>query len=340
MGFVIKFKDRLKLKRKLCPYFRYEVQINGSKGWIIITQLDLFGKEIKQNTGGKQDKTVISASRRTDVPAFFYDWLQGVLAEGSVEVPNPMFPDKKYTVDMRPSGVHSLVLWSKDFRNVLLNPGLLDRYNLYFQYTVNNYSKFLEPNVPAYRETLKTLEGLLKKYSPEQFNIRFDPIIISAKGEISPTPGTPEKARLAAFERLCCDLKLLGMESCRVTTSYLAMYGHVKNKIGKSGLDIIHLEADRQILFFTEMAGIAGKHGISLYSCASPILEGVKGINKGHCIDGELLEKLFEGKVKKTKDSGQRKACGGTYSRDIGIYSKSAGGMKCRHGCKYCYVAD
>lgn len=178
----------------------------------------------------------------------------------------------------------------------------------------------------------------MKKYRPEQFNIRFDPIIVSTKGEINPTPGMPEKARLLVFEQLCCDLRSIGMENCRVTTSYLAMYGHVQNKIGKSGLDIIHLDDEKQILFFSQMAEIAQKYGVSLYSCASPVLEKVDGIHKGHCIDGELLEKLFGSPVKKSKDSGQRKACGCSSSRDIGIYSKSAGGMTCLHGCKYCYV--
>lgn len=76
----------------------------------MINQLSIFGEEEKKNEGHKQAKTVISASRRTDIPAFFYEWLQEALANESVEVPNPMFPDKKYTVDLRPSKVHSIVL--------------------------------------------------------------------------------------------------------------------------------------------------------------------------------------------------------------------------------------
>lgn len=306
----------------------------------MINQLNLFGDEVNQNKGLKQVKTVISASRRTDIPAFFYEWLQDTLAKGFVEVPNPMFPSKKYTIDLRPTSVHSIVLWSKDFKNVLRNPMNLNEYNLYFQYTINNYSKFLEPNVPSYKETLYTLDGLLKKYMPEQFNIRFDPVIISTKGEISPTLNMPERARINAFEQLCMNLRSLGMGNCRVTTSYISMYGHIRDKIGKGGLDIIHFNEDEQISFFTQMAEIAQKYDISLYSCASPILEKVKGINRGHCIDGELLEKLFGGKVKKSKDRGQRETCGCTYSREIGIYSRNINGMKCLHGCKYCYVVD
>lgn len=299
-------------------------------------QMNLFEETIKKKE--EKTKTVISASRRTDIPAFFYDWLQDTLSKGSVELPNPMFQSKTYTVDLRPESVHSIVLWSKNFNNVLKEPKYLGNYNLYFQYTINNYSKVLEPNVPEYKDTLHILEGLLKKYEPKQFNIRFDPIIISLKGEINPTPEKPGKARLMAFEQLCKDIKLLGMDKCKVTTSYLSLYGHVKSIIEKSDLDVIHLNDKQQILFFERMVEIAERYGINLYSCASPILEQVKGMKVGHCIEGEFLEQLFGGKVKKSKDKGQRQACGCSYSRDIGVYARGRNGMKCLHGCKYCYV--
>jgi hypothetical protein len=285
-------------------------------------------------------KTVISASRRTDIPAFFYDWLQDALTNGVVEIPNPLFPEKKYLVDLNPINVHSLVLWSKDFKNVLEKPLHLDDYNLYFQYTINNYSKFLEPNVPDYKNTINTLYGLLKRYKPEQFNIRFDPVIISTMGEIVPSNGMSEKSRITAFEVLCRDLKVLGMEKCRVTTSYLSLYGHVKDKLKKSGLDLVEMSENSQISFFESMVEIADKYDMQIFSCSSPVIEKVTGINKGHCIDGELLEQLFGGKIKKAKDKGQRAACGCTCSRDIGIYAKNRNGMKCLHGCIYCYVMD
>ena len=44
-------------------------------------------------------KTIISASRRTDIPAFYYDWLQECLKNKEVELSNPMYPEKKYKVN-------------------------------------------------------------------------------------------------------------------------------------------------------------------------------------------------------------------------------------------------
>ena len=38
-------------------------------------------------------KQIISCSRRTDIPAFYYDWLQEVLKKGEIENRNVKFPD-------------------------------------------------------------------------------------------------------------------------------------------------------------------------------------------------------------------------------------------------------
>jgi hypothetical protein len=277
-------------------------------------------------------KHVISASRRTDLPGCHYDWLQQVLQSGEVVLENPVFREKSYRVDLRPECVHTLVLWSKDFSNVLARPMYLDNYNLYFQYTINNYSKRLEPNVPAYKHTLAVLEGLLSRYRPEQFNIRFDPVILSIGGEMLPTPAKTGQARLKVFETLCRDLAGLGMSGCRITTSYIALYDHVKRRLANHNIDITELTDKIQVLFFKKIVEIAARYGFMLYSCSSPLLEAVEGIHHGKCIDGWLLEELFGGKVSKAKDGGQRASCGCTKSSDIGSYRQL-----CAFSCAYCY---
>ncbi len=277
-------------------------------------------------------KKIVSASRRTDLPRFYYDWLQTVLQNGEAQVINPRFKEKIYTVDLRPESVHSLVLWSKDFQNVLDNPGYTENYNLYFQYTINNYSRVLEPYVPDYRTTIKTLAGLLKKYRPEQFTIRFDPLILSNLGEKDPTPDKPGRARLMAFTNLCRDLNSLGMRNSRVTTSHVCLYPHVKKRLIASGIDMIILDEPKQLMFIQQMVEIAAKYSLTLFACANPVLEKVAGIQPGRCIDGQLLEQLFGGKVTRAGDSGQRLACGCSKSSDIGSYDK-----KCRFDCIYCY---
>lgn len=282
----------------------------------------------------QKQKTVISASRRTDLPAFHYEWLQAALEQGWAEVANPRFRELRYRVDLHPDAVHSLVLWSKDFGNVLARPGYLANYNLYFQYTVNNYSRVLEPGAPPYEQSLQTLAGLLGRYRPEQFNIRFDPVIISVNGETAPTPDNPDQARLAAFERLCRDLAALGMQGCRLTTSYIAVYRRVARKLAAAGVDMRAPDPAGQTLLAGKLAEIAASHGFDLYSCACAAFAAAPSIRPGRCIDGALLQQLFGGKVSLAADSGQRQHCACTRSRDIGSY-----GQRCGFGCTYCYAA-
>lgn len=278
-------------------------------------------------------KTVISASRRTDLPRFHYRWLQEALRAGEALVANPRFPEKTYRVDLRPESVHTVVLWSKDFANVLAAPGALVDHNLYFHYTINNYSPLLEPGVPPYAASLRTLEGLLARYRPAQFTIRFDPVIISTGGELAPTPGKPGRARLAAFDRLCRDLAALGMRGCRLATSCVALYPHVKKRLATlPGFGLTLLGEDVLRLLFSRLAETAAGHGLAIYACADPRLAGVPGLVPGRCIDGALLAALAGERASLAHDGGQRAACGCTKSVDIGGYHQ-----KCGFQCAYCY---
>jgi DNA repair photolyase len=281
-------------------------------------------------------KDIISASRRTDIPTFYYDWFQEKLKEEKVTVKNPIYPEKETVIDLSPDNVHSIVLWSKNFANVLRDPGLLENYNLYFQYTITGYSKLLEPNVPPYHESMKVLDALLKRYKPEQFNIRFDPIILSTNGELYPTPDKPGQARLKMFEQLCTDLHALGMDNCRVTTSYITMYQKARNNMSAAGVNFIELNEDQQIEFMRRMSIIAQKFNRDIYMCSNDrfVEAGIPNIKKGHCIDGDILSELFDDKTTKAKDQGQREECGCVKSKDIGSY------LKCYHNCRYCYAVD
>jgi hypothetical protein len=219
-----------------------------------------------------------------------------------------------------------MVLWSKDFSNVCHSLGHLENYHLYFQYTINNYPKEIEPQVPDYKETLKILEQLLKTFNPGQFNIRFDPILLQ-----DDPVSNPEKERLSTFTKLCKDLVTLGMTQCRITTSSLALYPHVAHRLAKTGIRLSSRTEGEVTAFFQTMGEIAHKHNLQLYTCASPQLKDC-GLPPAACIDGQLLEHLFGAKVSKAKDSGQRSACGCYKSSDIGDYLKP-----CGFQCVYCY---
>jgi hypothetical protein len=59
-------------------------------------------------------KHIISASRRTDIPAFYGRWFMGRLQEGFAGVVNP-FGGQRFVVSLKPEDVAAFVFWSKDF---------------------------------------------------------------------------------------------------------------------------------------------------------------------------------------------------------------------------------
>lgn len=267
-------------------------------------------------------KEIISCSRRTDIPACYYQWLQERLAEKKVTLVNP-YSKEPYEVDLSPENVHSIVLWSKNYENVINDAGLLSKYNLYFQFTINGYNEQLEPNIPEGNELGDQIEELCKKYSPEQISWRFDPIIFcqyNSWGE-----------RLQMFESIAEEMSQNGVDKC--TFSFISIYGKVKESLDAKNIQYEEITDEKKIEFTEDMIKIATPLKIKLYSCCETVLENVEGVNKGHCVDGNVLQKLFGDRTSKAKDQGQRLTCGCTKSKDIGSYTQ-----KCPHKCTYCYA--
>jgi hypothetical protein len=273
-------------------------------------------------------KNVISCSRRTDIPAFHYGWLQDVLAEGGVRLVN-RYNQREYTVDLKPENVHSMVLWSRDFSRLLREPGRLSDYRLYFQFTLTGYPRHLEPGVLPEDELLGQMDRLARSYSPGRINWRFDPIffIHSAGLRIEEAEGE----RLQTFERLGRRISGMGIKRC--TVSFITLYSSVHSRLGERGVKLHETGQEARVRFAGKLSERARAFGIEIFSCCQPLLEGVPGLRKGSCIDGNLLEELFGGKTSKARDAAQRKHCGCSRSLDIGSYRQ-----ECPHACLYCYA--
>ena len=265
-------------------------------------------------------KEVISASRRTDMPAHYLDRLTGFIQQGFAEVRNP-YSGKKYIVSMKPEVVHTLVLWSKNFKHLLENTLYFKDYNLYFLFTINNMPE-LEPSIPGLDERLDQMEELAVRYGPQRIAWRYDPVIFKSDGPVSD---------IETFLRIGVRVAATGVT--RTIFSFLDMYGKVKKRNEILQLHLVDPPLEVKMDFAKKLAGAASECGLSLESCCED-LEGIEGIVKSSCINGRLLSGLAGEPADITRDSGQRKACNCTVSRDIGSYSD----MPCPNGCLYCYA--
>ena len=94
---------------------------------------------------------IISASRRTDIPAFYSEWFMRRLREGWVYVPNPMNSHQVRNVSLDPEVVDCIVFWTKNPQNMLKYLREISEmgYLYYFQFTLTPYDASLETHLPS-----------------------------------------------------------------------------------------------------------------------------------------------------------------------------------------------
>lgn len=272
-------------------------------------------------------KTVISASRRTDIPAFYLKWLVRHLKNGYIDVPNPFNRQQVKQVSLLPEDVAWMVLWSRNYGIFLKNERYFDAYRLFFHFTITPADRRLEPDMISPKQALYQLEALVKRYGPEVITWRYDPLVFyrqDRKNHIN--------HEIMIFEEFTKTISQLGLTRC-----YLSV-AHLYSKVLKRATKIKNFEfyqpttAD-QFKVLSEMGDIASQYGMHLYSCSNDALLDVQRLQKGRCIDGTLLNGLGNDKVSE-RAVPSRTDCGCTVSIDIGDYLKTP----CRYHCLYCYA--
>ncbi|MGA1865193.1 MAG: DUF1848 family protein [bacterium] len=267
-------------------------------------------------------KIIISASRRTDIPSFYSDWLIEQLNRGSAEVTNP-YNHTVYSVPLSPVSVHSIVLWSKDFAPLLKKIHALKRYELFFMLTLND-SFFLEPRVPSLDSRFAQFDFILRQFGKERLFVRFDPIV-----HWRDRAGI--RNNMDEFEMII--KKVSSAEIYQVKTSFMnTQY----RKLSKRGIAFVDLPIQQKIDMAYSLGKVADNHGVRLQFCCNDYLfenADIPNIERSCCIDGRYISRIVGEPTIIKKDSSQRKECQCTFSRDIGDYTQ-----KCKHGCLYCYA--
>jgi DNA repair photolyase len=268
-------------------------------------------------------KSIVSVSRRTDIPAFFGDWFVQQLEKGHTTVYHP-YKHKRITVSLEPQDVAAFVFWSKDYRPFWNYLDVFDRrgYSFVFHYTITGLPSIFEPKVPSAEESCQTLKLISQRYSPQHITWRYDPII--------PTDLTPPDYHIDKFRDLC---KQLEGYTKRCYISFVNLYSKVLRSLKnyENNFRIIDLPVFDKIQMSQNLATIASEYGISMSSCCNKELVG-GGITKGHCVDVDLLHELFGINKNDYELKPSRKYCGCYESIDIGSYNT------CKHGCIYCYA--
>jgi DNA repair photolyase len=263
---------------------------------------------------------IISASRRTDMPAFFGDWLVKCLEEKKVSVRNPINPKIVTELSLEPELIDCIVFWTKDPRNFLRRLPEIDAlgHRYYFQFTLTPYDSSIERSLDK-TSIVETFIALSEHLGKEKVVWRYDPIFINDKFTLS--------YHLEQFEALCrrlCNYT----EKCVI--SFIDPYPFLKKRFMEH--NIREPSGEETAALAEGLSALGKKHGLSLAACCEKADLNAYGIERNKCIDGDLIERLFNRKIKQKKDPSQRPNCGCCASRDIGVYNT------CLHDCVYCYA--
>lgn len=292
---------------------------------------------------------IISASRSTDIPAFFADWFIQRLRKGYVRWTNP-FNQRCQYVSFEKARV--VVFWTKNAKPMLRQMDALDDAGIhyYFTYTLNDYEQEgIEPNLPKLHERIETFSRLSDRIGPERVIWRFDPIILG--GSL-----TPE----VVLERVGQIGDALQGVTRKLVISFadISIYAKVRRNLAAAGFGYLQDPLLEQMEAVAEGLQVLNRRwGYEIASCAEPVDLARFSIRHNRCIDDELMARVFgddlvlmeflgrrvesnltlfapgEASTKnRLKDKGQREACGCIVSKDIGEYST------CMHLCRYCYA--
>lgn len=292
---------------------------------------------------------IISASRSTDIPAFYGDWFLHRLKSGYSAWVNPFNGIRSF---VSYQNTRLIVFWSKNPKHLLDKNGLLDYLeekgiNCYIQYTLNDYTdEKLECGVPPVDERIATFKALVKRLGFGKVVWRFDPLILTDKTDI---------------DSLLGKIKYIGNRLKGQTEKLVFSYADISAyRRVKANLKTCHIhyreftEAD-MLSFASGLQRLNNEWGYTLATCAEKINLDNYGIMHNKCIDDDLIIKYFSDdetlmdflgikigqnifgeriikKDKNLKDKGQRLYCGCIQSKDIGEYNT------CVHFCEYCYA--
>lgn len=311
-----------------------------------------WGRTIILNDDGKEveaiQPVIVSASRSTDIPAFFHKWFISRLKRGFLAWVNPFNRQVQYVSFDK---TRLVVFWTKNPFPIIPELELLDRkgINYYFQFTVNDYNdEGLEPNVPVLKKRIEAFKLLSELIGKEKVIWRFDPLILTDQ---------------LSVPKLISKIARVGQQLNEYTEKLVFSFADIKtyrkvqqnlrvNKIYSREFNTGEIHE-----LMVALNDLNKRWRLSLATCAEIIDLSKYNVAHNKCIDDELIVRLFsrdkelmnfigftptvqhslftENKYLSDpglKDKGQRVACGCIMSKDIGMYNT------CSHLCTYCYA--
>jgi len=263
---------------------------------------------------------IISASYRTDIPAYYGAWFLNRLRAGWAGVANP-YGGQTRRVNLAADAVDGFVFWTRNpapFEDGFAAVAAMDR-PFVVQMTITGYPRRLEPGVLEMRAAVAAFRDLAERYGASRMVWRYDPVLL--------TEATPLDWHRENLKRLA-DALAGAADEC--VFSFAHIYRKSLRNLRTTGLAWRDPEIEEKRDVLATLAEIVRPAGFRATLCAQPELVS-PALGPARCIDGARLERVA-GQAIAAKTKGNRPGCYCAESRDIGRYDA------CPQGCVYCYA--
>jgi hypothetical protein len=266
---------------------------------------------------------IVSASYKTDIPAFFGPWFRARLAVGRVRVKNPYGgPDRE--VSLASGDVDAFVFWTRNAGPFfpILEDLAAAKVPFVVQFTVIGYPRAIETATIAAEAAAAQIRALAGRFGRRAVVWRYDPVLAT-----SLTPPDWHADNFAGIARA-----LVGTVD-EVVLSFAQIYAKTRRNLATAAAEHGFFWDDpppaAKAALLSRLAAIACDHGLKPSLCGQDELVAPP-LGEARCIDLARLSDVAGRPIAAPAKPHRKCACAA--SVDIGGYDT------CPHGCTYCYA--
>lgn len=262
---------------------------------------------------------IIQTGMRTDIPAFYSEWLLNRIEEGYVLVRNPYNPVQVTKYSLSPEVVDLIAFCTKNPAPMLPYMDRLKPYGQYWFVTITPYGKDIEPNVPDKKQVMESFIRLSNIVGVDSVGWRYDPILINEKYSV--------ERHIQMFEKMA---ELLSGYTKTCVISFIDIYKKVERNFPTARA----VSKKDRITIGKAFVEIAGRYGMTIRPCAEGNELEEYGADCSGCMTVHTFETALHNRldVPKRKNNQRNGECACLLGVDIGAYDT------CGHLCRYCYA--
>lgn len=259
---------------------------------------------------------ILSIDFRTDIPAFYSEWLVNRFKEGYVYFRNPAYPSTIHKIILDKQHIEGIMWCSKDYLPILHDlKSITDKFPSIFHYTITGYGKDIEPNVPSLEQSIYTFKELSERYGKDKVIWRYDPILFNKEW---------------TYNRHIQNFQYINKQLCRhagrVVLNFVSLYEKVKRHMP----DLKEVSYNDKANLIHDFVNISS---IPIQTCGNGLqFKDLEGVEVTGCLDEHALN-LMGIYPKASKGNAVPWGCLCYPNTCIGEYNT------CLHKCKYCYAS-